>query len=200
MVRAGERSFLIEEFIKNNIAAIGWDLGDLTNKSDDEIRELFQKKYKNLRSLNQVLRFKNEIQIGDYVLAAKGKTRTYFIGKITSDYYRSNIITQKDSSGDNYFDVRDVEWLGEVQRDSLKKSTQGTVGANNTVFKINDDAKNDVLKVCRDNRDAIDNASCIIKRYLKENNPDDFIQDESIYVKFRRLFLYLWNNGKNRII
>lgn len=124
MVRAGEQSFLIDEFIKNNITAIGWDLGDLTNKSDEEIKDLFKNKYKNLRSVNQILRFKNEIQIGDYVLTAKGKTRTYFIGKITSDYHRSNIITQKDSSGDNYFDVRDVEWLGEVQRDSLKKSTQ----------------------------------------------------------------------------
>ena len=187
MVRAGEGSFLIDEFLKNNIVAIGWDLGDLTDKSDDEIRVLFQNKYKNLRSVNQVLRFKNEIQIGDYVLTAKGATRTYFIGKITTDYHRNHVITQKDSSGDNYFDVRNVEWLGEVQRDSLKKSTQGTVGANNTVFKINDDAKDDVLNVCCDNKNAINNASCVIRNYLDENDVD-LTQDESIFDKFKELF------------
>ena len=188
MVRAGEQAFLIDEILKNNIVAIGWDLGDLTDKSDDEIRELFINKYKNTRSLNQVLRFKNEINVEDYVLSAKGSTKTYFIGKIKSNYHRSDIITQKDSSRDNYFDVRDVEWLGEVQRDSLKKSTQGTVGANNTVFRINEDAKEDILKVFTDNRNVIDNASCIIRKYLDEKNIDDFSQDESIFVKFRQLF------------
>ncbi|WP_298500871.1 AAA family ATPase, partial [uncultured Methanobrevibacter sp.] len=190
MVRAGERSFLIDEFLKNSIVAIGWDLGDLSDKSDDEIAGLFKKKYKNLRSLNQVLRFKNEINIGDYVLSAKGGTRTYFIGKIISDYKRAYIINQKDSSGDNYFDIRDVEWLGEVQRDSLKKSTQGTVGANNTVFNINDDAKNDVLKVCRDNMDSIDKSACIIRKYLDENNLDDFSQKDvdDIFIKFKKQF------------
>ena len=188
MVRAGERSFLIDEFIKNNIAAIGWDLGDLTNKGDEEIRDLYQNKYKNLRSLHQVLKFKNEIQIGDYVLTAKGSTKTYFIGKITSDYYRSDIITQKDFSGDNYFNVRDVEWLGEVQRYSLKKSTQNNVGDAHTVFKINNDAKEDVLNVYLENMGAMDNTACIIRKYLKDTNPDDFIQDESIYVKFREQF------------
>ncbi|MBE6498054.1 MAG: hypothetical protein E7Z81_07220 [Methanobrevibacter sp.] len=188
MVRAGEQAFLIDKILKNNIVAIGWNLGDLTDKSDDEIRELFINKYKSTRSLNQVLRFKNEINVGDYVLSAKGGTKTYFIGKVKSDYYRSHIITQKDSSGDNYCDVRDVEWLGEVQRDSLKKSTQGTVGTNNTVFKINDDAKEDILKVYSKNMDAIDNASCIIRKFLDENNIDDFSEDEGIFVKFRQLF------------
>ena len=190
MVRAGEQSFLIDEFIKNNIVAIGWDLGDLSDKSDDEIVELYQKKYKNRHSLYQVLRFKNEIKIGDYVLAAKGSTRTYFIGKILSDYKRSHIITQKDSSGDNYFDIREVEWLGQVQRDFLKKSTQEAVGVVKTVFKINDDAKEDVLKVCRDNMDNLENASCIIRKYLDENNLGDFRNDyvDEITDKFKKQF------------
>lgn len=190
MVRAGAQAFLIDEFLKHDIVAIGWDLGDLQNKSDEEISELFEKKYKNRRSLNQVLRFKNDIKIDDYVLTSKGSTKTYFIGKITSDYYRSDAIMQKDSSGDNYFDVRDVEWLGEVQRDQLKKSTQGTVGTNSTVFNINDSAKEDVLKVCRDNRRALEKSACIIRRYLDENSLGDFANSatDEIGKKFKALF------------
>lgn len=135
---------------------IGWNLGDLSGKSDEEIRELYKNKYKNLRSLNQVLRFKNEIKINDYVISAKGSTRTYFIGKIVSDHKRVQTITQRDSTGDNYFDIRDVVWLCEVQRDSLSKLTQKNIGFNATVFNIEENAKNEVLNFCRDNMDAID--------------------------------------------
>ena len=39
MVRAGENSFLIEDFKNNNIVAIGWDLGDLREIPDEEIAE-----------------------------------------------------------------------------------------------------------------------------------------------------------------
>ena len=190
MVRAGEHTFLIDEFIKNNIVAIGWDLGDLSEKSDDEIKELFKKKYKNLHSIQNVLRFKNKIEVNDYVISLNWQIQTYFIGKIKSEYKRSHIITQKDSSGDNYFDIRDVEWLGEVQRDALKKSTQKNVGTNSTVFKINDYAKNDILNVCKGNMDAMDNASCIIRKYLDKNNLNDLIQPEmeDIFIKFKNEF------------
>ena len=192
MVRAGEDSFLIEEFLKNKIVAIGWDLGDLSDKSDDEIEKLFLEKYKNRRSLNQVLSFKNNINIGDYVLSAKKSTGTYFMGKILSDYKRDYAITQKDSSGDNYFDVRDVEWLGEVQRDSLTKSTQKDIGKNATVFDINDDAKEEILKVIQENWNNIENASCIIRKFLHENDLGDFDSDavNVISNKFKNQFGY----------
>ena len=82
MVRAGANSFLIDEFIQNSIVAIGWNLGDLSDKSDDEIAQMFKNKYKNTRSLNQVIRFLRYISVGDYVVTANNLTRTYFIGRI----------------------------------------------------------------------------------------------------------------------
>ena len=190
MVRAGPGSFLINEFLQNNMVAIGWNLGDLSDKTDDEIAELYKNKYKNQKSVYQILRFKNEINVGDYVLAANAKTKTYFIGKILSDYYRSHVINEKDFSGDNYFDVRDVEWLGEVQRYSLKKPTRKNIGINATVFKIKDNAKNDILNVCRDNMNKIDNAACIIRRYADENNLGDLTDDktEELLSKFQSMF------------
>ena len=36
MVRAGPGYFLIDDFIKNDVAAIGWNLGDLTDKSHEK--------------------------------------------------------------------------------------------------------------------------------------------------------------------
>ena len=190
MVRAGPKSFLIDEFLSNNVVAIGWDLGDLSDKSDDEIRELYKNKYKNLNSLNQVLKFKNQIKVDDYVITGNSETRTYFIGKIVSDYQRSNIITQTDSSNDAYSNIREVKWIGEVQRESLKKTTQNAVDNRVTVFNVKENAKDDILNVLSSNADAMDKASCIIRKYLDEKDLGDFTKDniEEITAGFKNQF------------
>lgn len=146
MVRAGMNSFLIDEFIEKSLVAIGWNLGDLTDKTDEEIIELYKNKYNNTNSVSQILHFKNDIRINDYVITANSQTKTIYLGKITSNYYRSKIITIADPY-DNYFDVRDVEWLGEIHKDSLNNATQGTLGSMGTIFKIKDSAKEDILNV-----------------------------------------------------
>lgn len=147
MVRAGSNSFLINDFRENNIVAIGWNLGDLTDKSGDEIYELFRKKYRTTRSAMQVIRFVHDIKIGDYVVSYDSETRLYLLGKVTSDYYHSDKISKVDEANDNYWDIHDVEWLCEIPRESFKKSTQGTLGTQTTVFHIKDNAKYDILNV-----------------------------------------------------
>ena len=42
MVRAGENAFLIDDFKKENIIAIGWEIGDLYGKTPDEIKQLMR--------------------------------------------------------------------------------------------------------------------------------------------------------------
>lgn len=147
MVRAGSNSFLINDFRQNNLVAIGWNLGDLTNKSGDEIYELFRKKYRNTRSAMQVIRFVYDIKIGDYVVSYDRENRSYLLGKVTSDYYHEDKISKVDEANDNYWDIHDVEWLCEIPREAFKKSTQGTLGTQTTVFHINDNAKYDILNV-----------------------------------------------------
>ena len=147
MVRAGPGAFLKEDFKKYNIVAIGWNLGDLTNKSFEEIRQLYYKKYKNYKSVKQVYKFVNNIKVGDYVITSlTWDTHSYLLGKITSDYYRSEKITKTDKDNDNYFDVRDVEWIGEIVKFDLKKSTRKHLGLVSTVYEINEDAEVDILK------------------------------------------------------
>ena len=172
MVRAGENSFLIEDFKNNNLVAIGWDLGDLREIPDEEIATLFEEKYGSTKSLNQVLRFKNEFQINDYVITADTKTQTFYLGKIISDYYRSDIITKQDSSNDNYFDVRDVEWICEFSKDNLKESTQKTLGDVLTVYKINEDAALDILNT--------NDIRQIRTLTLSDTNPDSLSYDDAV--------------------
>ena len=114
MVRAGSNSFLINEFLNQNLIAIGWNLGDLSDKSSNEIIELFKNKYLDTRSAKQVVRFVQDINIGDYVITSDNESKIYYLGIITSSYYYSHKIRGFDSSGDFYSDIRDVEWIGEI--------------------------------------------------------------------------------------
>lgn len=190
MVRAGPDSFLIDDFIENNIVAIGWNLGDLTKKSKEKIYDLFQNKYGHTRSANQVIKFIHDIKIDDYVLTYDNNSRTYFLGKITSDYYRTEKISQVDDSNDNYYDTRTVEWLGKIPRDLLQESTKATLGTQITVFNIKDEAKRDIFNVFSGNMEAIENSARIIKDYLEENGLGSLENKEyeDAYVKFKELF------------
>ena len=93
MVRAGKNAILIDEFEKLKVVAIGWDLGDLTNKNSDEIKELVYKKYPNNSNhtngkiASNIIKFRHELKKGDYVLSYNSWTHHYLFGRITSDYY-----------------------------------------------------------------------------------------------------------------
>ena len=68
MVRAGIDAILIDEFKSRNIVALGWGIGDLTNKSEDDIKILLEDKYpensKNSISkiASQVIKFRYKIK------------------------------------------------------------------------------------------------------------------------------------------
>ena len=175
MVRAGPDSFLIKEFLDLNLVAIGWNLGDLTNKSSEEITELFKNKYSNTRSVNQVIRFVHELNVGDYVITSDNENNIH-LGKIASDYYYSDKIKKTDSSGDYYFDVRDVEWLCEISKSSLKKSTRATLGSRPTVYNIKEESKNDILNIS----DKINEIKQIRTVTLTNTDPDCLTYDMAI--------------------
>ena len=152
MVRAGKDAFLIDEFKDKNIVAIGWGLGDLSDKSRNDIEVLVNKLYpnhtknQNAKIISQESKFRFDIKTNDYVLSYNPSTRQYLLGKITSDYIFSDIISKNLDEGD-FSDVRHVEWLGEISRDKLKVSTKNTLGAISTLFSINEDAQKDILNV-----------------------------------------------------
>ncbi|PWB88378.1 AAA family ATPase [Methanobrevibacter thaueri] len=180
MVRAGENAFLIDDFERLNVVAIGWGLGDLTNKSPNEIRELVDENYpnnpkiRNGKIASNETKFLYEIKVGDYVLSYGPFTRSYLFGKITSDYIYSDIIS-KDLENDDYSDVRKVEWLGKISRDDLKKSTQDVLNKRLTVFDINENAQRDILSFYQN-----DDIKQIRTVTLANTNSDCLTYDDAI--------------------
>lgn len=154
MVRAGRDAVLIDEFKNRNIVALGWGLGDLKDKSAEDIKRIMVEKYpdKSKNSLNnassQVIKFRYEIEKGDYVISYNPSNREYMVGEVTSDYYFSREMEEdKVDYQDGHNDTRDVKWLGKVSRDKLLISTKNTLGAMSTLFKINDEAEKDILNL-----------------------------------------------------
>ena len=181
MVRAGKDAFLINGFKEQNKVAIGWNLGDLTNKSSEDIKSLVNEIYKNnskqqnSKIYSQEIRFRFDIKEGDYVLSYDPSTRNYLIGKISSDYYFSEKFIEE------YTDIRDVKWLGEVPRDKLKVSTKNTLGAISTLFNINETAKKDILNVFEnkessDEEEEEDDISVLMDEIVDKSK--EFIKDK----------------------
>ena len=152
MVRAGENAFLIDDFKEFNVVVIGWEIGDLSGKSPDEIKQIMAKKYpesnKTSLGLNsaQVIKFVCEFKVGDYVISYNPQKRNYLIGKITSDYYVSEKLAEKyHQNNEFYHHFRDVEWLGEANRDNLSETALKPLKSLITIFNLNNSAKNDIL-------------------------------------------------------
>ena len=159
MVRAGENAFLIDYFKDLNIVAIGWGMGDLSGKSPDEIKSLMAEEYhdasKSSLALNsgQIIRFVCDFEIGDWVISYNPHTRNYLVGKITSDYYYSNELSQKfNEENDFYSHTRDVEWIGESSRDDLNETALKPLRSVLTIFNLNDGAKNNILYSMNDDK------------------------------------------------
>ena len=109
----GEQAVKWEEFYNEGIMAIGWDeLGDLENYTDRKsILEALINNYgggedqrNNVSAIDDFCNGENKINIGDIVIAKKGKNTLLGYGGITSDYYF-------DYKRAVYKHCREVKWL-----------------------------------------------------------------------------------------
>ena len=154
MVRAGENAYLIDVFKELNVVAIGWELGDLSGKSPDEIKQIMKDTYPDASSTSlgnntaQVIKFVCDFEIGDYVISYNPFTRKYLVGIITSDYYYTDKLADSvilNKYGDFYHNIRNVKWIGETNRDDLKDVASKPLKAIMTIFYLYDGAKNEIL-------------------------------------------------------
>jgi len=149
MVRAGRNAVLIRDFQEDNYVSVGWTrIEDLSSvMSKEELTVLHEEAYADMKPGNKRLqigmlsRFRFDIGVGDYVITYNPEYRTYPIGEIISEYKHV-----ADSPG-GYNHRRDVKWIGKVDRDALSLSTKNTVGAIMTLFLLNDDARDEFLKL-----------------------------------------------------
>ncbi len=94
MVRAGQHAHLYNEFKEKGIVAIGWnDVGDLSQITNpDQIKNVVRKTYSDYKpakksiTAGQLIRFKFNFKLGDYVITYNPEDREYLIGEIISDY------------------------------------------------------------------------------------------------------------------
>lgn len=106
----GENAECWEEFYNQKIMAIGWDkLGDLKKyESKQQIEKALVDIYEyESKPSNRALacyEFCNELQIGDYIFAKKGKKEIVGYGKVSSNYYFADDRSDKKH-------VRKVDWL-----------------------------------------------------------------------------------------
>ena len=94
MVRAGQKAYLVEDFITHNLIAIGWNvIGDLTKVEKlDKIKALLVQEYPTSKagyiniSAGQIYRFRKEIVKGELVMTYNPSERIYWLGTVTSGY------------------------------------------------------------------------------------------------------------------
>ena len=151
MVRAGENGIYIDDFKKFDIISIGFiALGDLTDLNPEQIRQTVSEAYPDYNNMQigmqsgQVIKFVHEFHIGDYVISYNSKEDIYLIGKITSAYYYSRELSNKNKNF-KYSNFRNVEWLGEVKKFKLSENTRKSLRSALTISQINNDAKNEIL-------------------------------------------------------
>jgi hypothetical protein len=137
MIRAGEGGKYFDEFIKNDIVAIGWhninDLSKVTSKS--QLETIYKKNYPKesnvTKSMNsgQLWAFRKELEKGDIVLTPNPLTRTIYIGRIKSDY----LYGPKKMF---YRHIRKANWEKEVSRDIFSQDMRNSMGALQTIIRL----------------------------------------------------------------
>lgn len=119
----------IREFLEKGIIAVGWpEIGDLSGKSKEELKELLSGEPYNYKAtslgnvvatLNIVV---NKMKVGDLVLVANESEM--HIGEITSDYH---YVEKLDNTDDGYPHQRKVEWLSNTTREDLSSALRSSL-------------------------------------------------------------------------
>lgn len=151
MVRAASGGTLAAEFVDKEIVAIGWkDVGDLSKfPAKSALIEAVENSWPDwspgrvMNSASQLIRFRDELAVGDRVITYDASTRVYHIGTITGGYRHDADAVSP------YENVRDVKWEAELDRDKLSVDTKNTLGSTLTLFRVSESAVAEIEKLLR---------------------------------------------------
>ena len=131
----------INEFLQDNIIAIGWPLlPDLSSKSKEDIKALLLQIYPdeyrpNSTSLGNVTTivdtFAHKMKIGDGILAPDEEE--VHVGKIIGEYYYDS---SKANLNDGYPHQRKVEWVKKISRENLPEDLRKSLRAQLTIVNL----------------------------------------------------------------
>ncbi len=152
MVRAGRDSVLFQSFIDQGLVAIGWKrAGDLTAfQTRDEILAKVREQRPNSKQTVQagiLYRFSKDMNIGEHVITYDQTRRIYAVGEISSDYRFETAFDTHLTGTAPFANVRTIRWRKtRIPRDNLSTTTRNTLGSALTVFRLSNDAEQDVLR------------------------------------------------------
>ena len=144
MVRAGRGAEYVDDFIENELVAIGFGTIEVQSDTDKSIIEARLKEANPMASpgkigvsASQLKRYYSEINVGDAVMTYDPSQRLYFIGEIQSEVQQRDHILWRS---------RQVKWLKKVSRDSLQTGTRNTLGSTLTLFLVREAAAEDLWR------------------------------------------------------
>ena len=149
MVRAGRKARYLDEFREKSLVAVGWiglkSLKPFNTKV--KMAEAVKDTWPDWNTVkvginaSQLYRFGHEVNVGDDIITYDPQTRSYLVGIVKSDYeYAPDSI-------DEWGHIRHVKWTTEVERDKLTTSTRNSLGSLTTLFKIPDDAAEEIRAI-----------------------------------------------------
>lgn len=140
--------FRLDEFLSDELVAIGWDsAGDFDGLDRSGIKSKLKEVYdhgphKLGQEASQIDWFVNEISTGDWVLVPDGSR--IFFGKITGKYiHKPNLVDE------GYPNQRDVEWKYEkqaIERSKLPEKLFSQLKNQRTVFDVDTEAVENTLE------------------------------------------------------
>ena len=135
VVRAGDGGKFSSEFEAGGYVAIGFQAGDVSGLSREQIRDHLQsvnpgKKERVAGDAGMVFRFANEIQLGEIVVTPDGATHELLFGEVIGPY---EYVDPPPVA--SFRQVRRVRWLARHPRDLLPKRVLYSLGSVLTVFK-----------------------------------------------------------------
>lgn len=183
MIRAGRGGYLMEEFLKNEIIAIGWnDLGEIPK---DMVYEDVKKRFREIydedpdgrvnQSVGQIWKFVHGFKIGDKIVTYDSSIREYYIGEIHSEY--------KFSEEFEYHHYREVKWMEKsVDRDMLSIDTKNLLGSILTIFELPEHIWKELIDAQR----AFEEANEDLLKYEKqelEQLKEDVVSKSQEFIK-----------------
>lgn len=147
LVRAGDGNHLIDLFANGHVL-IGW--AGVGNLSDYPSKDALKKNYSEVRpeepegkvnnAVAMLWKFCRGIKLGDSILTYDKSRREYLLGEVASDYrYQPKL-------NSDHPHERVVKWTKKVSRDALKPSSRNSLGSTLTLFWVNEEVQEDLLK------------------------------------------------------
>lgn len=139
MIRAGFKSALAKDVGAKKAIAIGWpELGDLSAITTIEdakalyVRHHSDEDVKRVQVLTaQIFRFVCDVHVDDYVITSVVPLKTFLVGRVSGNYrYDPSLFSP------SYPNVRNVQWLGEIDRSVLSIRAQRALRSILTVFSV----------------------------------------------------------------